>query len=116
MDSGVATRPITDWAAYRAKLSEFVYHTGVGMRASSRPPADKGKRIIYAEGEDERVLRAVQVVIEEKFARPILIGRPEVISIVWKRPTCAFARKSISTSSIRNRTSVIASAGPLTTS
>jgi malate dehydrogenase (oxaloacetate-decarboxylating)(NADP+) len=80
MDSGVATRPITDWDAYRAKLSEFVYHTGVGMRAIFQAARQaKGKRIIYAEGEDERVLRAVQVVIEEKFARPILIGRPEVI-------------------------------------
>ncbi len=80
MDSGVATRPITDWAAYRAKLSEFVYHTGVGMRAIFQAARQaKGKRIIFAEGEDERVLRAVQVVIEEKFARPILIGRPEVI-------------------------------------
>ncbi len=80
MDSGVATRPITDWVAYRAKLSEFVYHTGVGMRAIFQAARQvKGKRIIFAEGEDERVLRAVQVVIEEKFARPILIGRPEVI-------------------------------------
>jgi malate dehydrogenase (oxaloacetate-decarboxylating)(NADP+) len=80
MDSGVATRPITDWAAYRAKLSEFVYHTGVGMRAIFQAARQaKGKRIIFAEGEDERVLRAAQVVIEEKFARPILIGRPGVI-------------------------------------
>ena len=80
MDSGVATRPITDWDAYRAKLSEFVYHTGVGMRAIFQAARQaKGKRIIYAEGEDERVMRAAQVVIEEKFARPILIGRPEVI-------------------------------------
>ena len=81
MDSGVATRPITDWAAYRAKLSEFVYHTGVGMRAIFQAARQaQGKRIIFAEGEDERVLRAVQVVIEEKFARPLLIGRPEVIA------------------------------------
>jgi malate dehydrogenase (oxaloacetate-decarboxylating)(NADP+) len=80
MDSGVATRPITDWAAYRAKLSEFVYHTGVGMRAIFQAARQaQGKRIIYAEGEDERVLRAAQVVIEEKFARPILVGRPAVI-------------------------------------
>ena len=80
MDSGVATRPITDFAAYRAKLSEFVYHTGVGMRAifvAARQAV--GKRIIYSEGEDERVLRAAQVVIEERMARPILIGRPGVI-------------------------------------
>jgi malate dehydrogenase (oxaloacetate-decarboxylating)(NADP+) len=80
MESGVATRPITDWDAYRAKLSEFVYHTGVGMRAIFQAARQaKGKRIIFAEGEDERVLRAAQVVIEEKFARPILIGRPGVI-------------------------------------
>ncbi len=80
IDSGVATRPITDWAAYRAKLSEFVYHTGVGMRAIFQAARRaQGKRIIFAEGEDERVLRAAQVVIEEKFARPILIGRPAVI-------------------------------------
>jgi malate dehydrogenase (oxaloacetate-decarboxylating)(NADP+) len=80
MDSGVATRPISDWDAYRAKLSEFVYHTGIGMRAIFQAARQaKGKRIIYSEGEEERVLRAVQVVIEEKFARPILIGRPEVI-------------------------------------
>ncbi len=80
MDSGVATRPITDWDAYRAKLSEFVYHTGVGMRAIFQAARQaQGKRIIYAEGEEERVLRAVQVVIEEKFARPILIGRRDII-------------------------------------
>ena len=83
MDSGVATRPITDWQTYRAKLSEFVYHTGVGMRAifqAARHQAKgKRKRIIFAEGEEERVLRAAQVVIEEGFARPILIGRPPVI-------------------------------------
>jgi malate dehydrogenase (oxaloacetate-decarboxylating)(NADP+) len=61
-------------------LSEFVYHTGVGMRAIFQAARQaKGKRIIYCEGEEERVLRAVQVVIEEKFARPILIGRPEII-------------------------------------
>jgi malate dehydrogenase (oxaloacetate-decarboxylating)(NADP+) len=80
IDSGVATRPISDWDAYRAKLSEFVYHTGTGMRAIFQAARQaKGKRIIFAEGEDERVLRAAQVVIEEKFARPILIGRPAVI-------------------------------------
>ena len=81
MDSGVATRPINDFDAYRAKLSEFVYHTGVGMRAifQAARQAKGRKRIIYAEGEDERVLRAAQIVIEEKFARPILIGRPQVI-------------------------------------
>ena len=78
--SGVATRPITDWHAYDARLSEFVYHTGVGMRAIVQAARQaRGKRIIYAEGEDERVLRAAQVVVEERFARPILIGRASVI-------------------------------------
>ncbi len=78
--SGVATRPITDWHAYNARLSEFVYHTGVGMRAIFQAARQaRGKRIIYAEGEEERVLRAAQIVVEERFARPILIGRPSVI-------------------------------------
>jgi malate dehydrogenase (oxaloacetate-decarboxylating)(NADP+) len=80
MDSGVATRPISDFDAYRAKLSEFVYHTGAGMRVIySAARKARGKRVIYAEGEDERVLRAAQIVIEENMARPILIGRPPVI-------------------------------------
>jgi len=80
--SGVATRPITDMVAYKEKLKEFIYHTGVGMRAVFTA-AKQGapKRIIYTEGEDERVLRAVQIVIEERLARPILVGRPEVIEM-----------------------------------
>ncbi len=78
--SGVATRPISDWEAYRAKLTEFIYHTGVGMRAIFQAARQtKGKRIIFAEGEDERVLRATQIVVEERFARPILIGWPSAI-------------------------------------
>ncbi len=81
MDSGVATRPITDWDAYRAKLTEFIYHTGVGMRAIFQAARRTvGKRIIFAEGEDERVLRAAQILIEERIARPILIGWPTVIA------------------------------------
>jgi malate dehydrogenase (oxaloacetate-decarboxylating)(NADP+) len=80
MDSGVATRPITDWDAYRARLTEFIYHTGVGMRAIFQAARrTEGKRIIFAEGEDERVLRAAQILIEERIARPILIGWPAVI-------------------------------------
>lgn len=82
MDSGVATRPILDMDAYRQRLSEFIYQTGVGMRAifqaARQMPA---KRIIYTEGEDERVLRAVQVVLEERLAKPIVIGRPQVIEM-----------------------------------
>ena len=81
MDSGVATRPIADMAAYKEKLKEFIYQTGVGMRAvftaAKQGPAT---RIVYPEGEDERVLRAAQIILEERLTRPILIGRPDVIS------------------------------------
>jgi malate dehydrogenase (oxaloacetate-decarboxylating)(NADP+) len=81
MDSGVATRPIADMAAYKDKLKEFIYQTGVGMRAvftaAKQGPAT---RIVYPEGEDERVLRAAQIILEERLTRPILIGRPDVIS------------------------------------
>ena len=81
-ESGVATRPIKDMEAYRQQLSRFVYQTGMFMRpvftaAKAVPMPDK--RVAYAEGEDERVLRAVQVVVDEGLARPILIGRPAVI-------------------------------------
>jgi malate dehydrogenase (oxaloacetate-decarboxylating)(NADP+) len=80
MDSGVASRPIQDFDAYRAQLEQFVYHSGNFMKpifsAARRGP---GRRIVYAEGEDERVLRAVQQVVDSKLARPILVGRPEVL-------------------------------------
>ena len=80
MDSGVATRPITDWPAYLQSLNEFVYHSGLIMKPVFAQAKAAPKRIVYAEGEDERVLRAVQVVAEERMARPILIGRPAVIA------------------------------------
>jgi malate dehydrogenase (oxaloacetate-decarboxylating)(NADP+) len=80
MDSGVATRPIVDWPAYLQSLNEFVYHSGLIMKPVFAQAKAAPKRIIYAEGEDERVLRAVQVVVEERIARPILIGRPAVIN------------------------------------
>ncbi len=81
IDSGVATRPITDMAAYRDKLTGFIYRTGVGMRAVFYAANQgKRKRIVYPEGEDERVLRAAQIIVEEKFASPILVGRPDVIA------------------------------------
>jgi len=79
MDSGVAKRPIKDMDAYRDKLGEFVYRTGVPMRAVFAAAKKAPKRIVYAEGEDERVLRATQVVVEERLAKPILVGRPAVI-------------------------------------
>jgi malate dehydrogenase (oxaloacetate-decarboxylating)(NADP+) len=82
MDGGVATRPIADLSAYAESLQQIVYRSGSFMKplfqvAKSTPP--ELKRIVYAEGEDERVLRAVQVVVDEKLARPILVGRPAVL-------------------------------------
>ncbi|WP_303786575.1 NADP-dependent malic enzyme [Azovibrio restrictus] len=79
MDSGVATRPISDWSAYLQSLNEFVYHSGLIMKPVFAQAKAAPKRIVYAEGEDERVLRAVQVVRDEGLALPILIGRPAEI-------------------------------------
>ena len=85
MDSGVATRPITDMEAYRETLGQFVYRTGLLMKpVYDRARADR-KRVVYAEGEEETVLRAVQTVVDEKLAFPILIGRPEVIDMRIER-------------------------------
>jgi malate dehydrogenase (oxaloacetate-decarboxylating)(NADP+) len=80
MDSGVATRPVTDFDAYSASLQQFVYHSGLIMKPLFTA-AKEGlrRRIVYAEGEDERVLRAVQVVVDEGLALPILVGRPAVV-------------------------------------
>ncbi|HVK53306.1 MAG TPA: NADP-dependent malic enzyme, partial [Pseudoxanthomonas sp.] len=79
MDSGVALRPIEDMRGYREKLGQFVYRTSLMMKpVYDRAKADK-KRVVYAEGEEETVLRAVQTVIDEGLAHPILIGRPDVI-------------------------------------
>src|SRR5574343_610306 len=79
-DSGVATRPIADMAAYRDKLQSFVYASGTVMKPIfSVAKRAKNRRVAYAEGEDRRVLRAVQVVIDENLARPVLVGRASVI-------------------------------------
>jgi malate dehydrogenase (oxaloacetate-decarboxylating)(NADP+) len=79
--SGVALRPIADLEAYRAKLQTFVYASGATMRPIfSMAKNAPNKRIAYAEGEEERVLRAAQVVVDEGVARPTLIGRPDVIA------------------------------------
>ena len=80
MESGVATRPIADFDAYRERLSQFIYHTGFIMKPVFAGAKQAPKRVAYAEGEEERVLRAVQVVVDEGIAKPILIGRPEVIA------------------------------------
>src|SRR5574338_1344187 len=88
MESGVATRPIADFSAYVASLTEFVYTTGLVMKpvfaASKRVPAEHNG-VVYAEGEDERVLHAARVVIDEGIARPVLIGRPSVIEMRIKK-------------------------------
>ena len=79
MDSGVATRPIADLGAYKEKLNAFVFRTTLLMKpVFARAKADP-QRIVYAEGEEETVLRAVQHVVDEGIAKPILVGRPAVI-------------------------------------
>jgi malate dehydrogenase (oxaloacetate-decarboxylating)(NADP+) len=82
-DSGVATRPITDMEAYKESLSRFVYQTGILMRPifnAAKAVPDSRKRVAYADGEDERALRAAQMAIDDHLAKPILIGRPAVIA------------------------------------
>ncbi|MGZ5078889.1 MAG: NADP-dependent malic enzyme [Usitatibacter sp.] len=79
MESGVATVPIKDFAAYIQKLNEFVYHSGLIMKPVFAAAKESPRRIVFAEGEDERVLRAVQVVVDEGLAKPILVGRPAVL-------------------------------------
>ncbi|MDI4633015.1 NADP-dependent malic enzyme [Pelomonas sp. V22] len=84
-ESGVATRPIADLAAYRQSLERFVYQTGMFMRPVFAAAKAHPARVIYAEGEDERVLRAVQVSLDEGLCKPTLIGRPEVIAMRIQR-------------------------------
>jgi len=79
MASGVATRPLENLEAYRESLSQFVYHSGLFMKPLFSAAKSAPRRLVYAEGEDERVLRAVQVVVDEGLAQPILVGRPAVI-------------------------------------
>ena len=82
-ESGVATRPIEDMEAYKETLSRFVYQTGMLMRPvinAAKTLPDAQKRVAYADGEDERALRAAQMAIDDKIAHPILIGRPAVIA------------------------------------
>ena len=81
MDSGVASRPIDDFKAYRRQLSNFVFKSGPAMKTIFQKAHNDPKRVAYADGESERVLQAVQSVIDEGVAKPILIGRPEVIDM-----------------------------------
>ncbi|KWE96681.1 malic enzyme [Burkholderia ubonensis] len=81
MDSGVATRPIQDMDAYREQLGTTVYRTGMVMRPVFATAKKAAARIVFAEGEDERVLRAAQFVLQEKIAKPIIVGRPSVVEM-----------------------------------
>jgi len=82
MDCGVATRPIEDMDGYRQHLQQFVYRSGTIMKpifSAARACELSRKRIVFSEGEEERILRAVQIIVDEKLAKPVLIGRPAVI-------------------------------------
>ncbi|NBS00643.1 MAG: NADP-dependent malic enzyme [Rhizobiales bacterium] len=81
METGVATRPITDWDAYHEQLDRFVFRSGFVMKPIFAQAKQDPKRVIYADGEDERVLRAALIALEEGIAYPILIGRPAVIIV-----------------------------------
>ena len=80
MDSGVAKRPIKDFAAYRRELERFVFRSGSLMRPVFAAAARDPKRVVYAEGEEERILRAAQTLVDDRIARPILLGRVDVIA------------------------------------
>jgi malate dehydrogenase (oxaloacetate-decarboxylating)(NADP+) len=79
MKSGVATRPISDFAAYRQHLNEFVFRSGLAMKPVFEQARSAPRRVVYAEGEDERVLRAAQQVLDDGVAKPILVGRRDVV-------------------------------------
>ncbi|WP_305883671.1 NADP-dependent malic enzyme [Alsobacter ponti] len=85
METGVAKRPIGDWDAYTEQLSRFVFRSGFIMKPLFTQAKDDARRVIYADGEDERVLRAAQVALEEGIAVPILVGRPAVIEARCQR-------------------------------
>jgi malate dehydrogenase (oxaloacetate-decarboxylating)(NADP+) len=80
MESGVATRPIKDFDAYRTTLSRFVFRSGLVMRPIFERARSEPKRLVFAEGEDERVLRAAQQVLDDGMAKPILVGRRDVVT------------------------------------
>jgi len=80
MDSGVAAKPIEDFEVYRERLGSFVFRSGMLMKPIFERARQHRKRLVFAEGEDERVLRATQVLVDDHIAEPILVGRPEVIA------------------------------------
>jgi malate dehydrogenase (oxaloacetate-decarboxylating)(NADP+) len=101
METGVATRPIEDFTAYLDRLNRFVFRSGLIMKPIIQAATQDPKRIIYAEGEDERVLRAAQVLMEDKIAKPILVGRPDVLQARCERFGLKIRPGGISSSSTR---------------
>ncbi len=85
MDSGVATRPIEDLDAYRERLQQYVFRTGLLMKPVFDAARQDPKRVVFAEGEEETVLRAVQTIVDDGLAKPILIGRPSVVEMRIER-------------------------------
>ncbi len=85
MDTGVATRPVTDWDAYRIKLQSYTFRTAMAMRPLFSRARENPKRVVYCEGEEESVLRAIQVVVDEGLAKPIVIGRRNVLETRLRR-------------------------------
>jgi len=90
MDSGLATRPIEDMAAYRARLSQFVYRSGLVMKPIFAKAKESPARVVFAEGEEQKVLQAVQVALDEGLAKPILIGRRDVVETRRRRNNLRF--------------------------
>ena len=85
MDSGVATRPIDDFAAYRRRLSNYVFQSGLLMKPIFERASQNPRRVAYGDGEDERILQAVQLVVDDGLARPIVIGRRRVVKMRIQR-------------------------------
>ncbi len=115
VDSGAATRPLADLEAYRQQLTQFVYHSGLIMRPVFDAAKRNPKRVVYCEGEDQRVLHAVQGVVDEGLARPIVIGRPEVVNARIAKAGCACRPARTSIWSIPTATRASATTGSSTT-
>jgi malate dehydrogenase (oxaloacetate-decarboxylating)(NADP+) len=98
MESGVATRPLADLEAYKQALDASVFRSAMIMRPVFEAARQASRRIVFAEGEDERVLRAAHAILEETTEEPILIGRPEVVAMRCERAGLASVRAWISTS------------------
>ena len=106
MESGVATRPLADLEAYRRSLQRFVYTSGTVMQPVFAAAAERrDRRIVYAEGEDDRVLRAAQVAVDEKLARPVLVGRPDVDRAARSRRSACASRRAATSRSRASTTS-----------